>query len=279
MKDLRTRTMAVKAFYLATIIGNLHPPQFWPLALLALRELAPNHGIADPHGFMERWVRRFEETGTVLPAAPLTHHALDDTLAQQCLDTLYAGYTYTATVEGQPVQRHRYFRSVRDAVKHSPFLAKVMRETGVSECTLLRALHRVCPGLRRRHLFRKLAHEVEVREERVKFCRLFLSWSHSKQREILLCTFWIDSKTFYICPGGEWVYAPPGVDLTVIDHRMPKSRYAVKKVNYYAVVNAVFGAVHFRYVSGTSDHHLDPNYKQYMVSAAPSLPHSPYDLV
>lgn len=130
----------------------------------------------------------------MLMAAPLTHHALDDPLAQRCLETLYAGHTYTAIVEGQPVQRHIYFRSIRDAVKHNEFLAEVMRGTGVSECTLLRALHRACPGLRRRHLFRKYAHDDAVRGERVQFCILFLTYSIQMQREILLCTFWIDSK-------------------------------------------------------------------------------------
>lgn len=57
MKDLYTRTMAVKAFYVAAFIGSLHPPSFWPLALLSLGALAPNHGIIDPRGFMERWVK------------------------------------------------------------------------------------------------------------------------------------------------------------------------------------------------------------------------------
>lgn len=254
MKDLRTRTAAVKAFYISLGLLAYGLPAFWALALAYFAEMAPNHGVTDARAFMTRWVERFEQTGTVLPAAPLTHYKMPTSVAEQCLEILWAGCTYEVEEGGARVQRHRPFNSIRDAVRNSPALQQALRECGnMSECTLLRALKRVFPGLRRCHLTKKFVHPPHIKAARVQACRKFLAMSPQALHKLLLSTFWIDSKTFYITPSGEWVYLPPGSDLTVADPRLPLSRYHLKKVCYYAVVNAVLGPVYFQYVSGTTD--------------------------
>lgn len=72
--------------------------------------------------------------------------------------------------------------------------------------------------------------------------------------------FWIDSKTFYIEPTGMYVWAPATADMTVVDERMPKSKKEIKKIVYYAVVNAVVGPVYIEYVTGTTGHPQDMMY-------------------
>eukprot|EP00960_Hanusia_phi_P021660 641881-Hanusia_phi.AAC.2 len=84
--------------------------------------------------------------------------------------------------------------------------------------------------------------------------------SREKMLHYLSRCFFIDSKTFYICPSSMWVYAPPGVDMTVVDERLPNSRFATKKIVYYAVVNPILGPVYIELVTGTAEHDKDPNY-------------------
>jgi hypothetical protein len=69
---------------------------------------------------------------------------------------------------------------------------------------------------------------------------------------------WIDSKVYYIGPMDRLVYAPPGVDMTDVDPRATRKSQP-QKVVYYAVVNAVLGPIYFEWMTGTTDHHLDPH--------------------
>ena len=240
-------------------------------AVLSLNRQAPDHDITDVPGFITRWVQRFEETGTVLPSNPITHPAIPRATAEQCVEILLRGYTEKVVIDGVEVERQYAFRSIRAAVKRNEFLRNVLTDFGVTECTLLRALHHVDPTLRRRHIIRKYDIPEHVKHQRVQQCQAWLHLRPARLHRLLMRTFWIDSKIFYLTPGGEWVYWPPGVDITVVDPRMGRSRYDVKKLVYYAVVNAVFGAVHIKFVTGSADRKRDPDYKVYMVSFPPFM--------
>jgi hypothetical protein len=83
---------------------------------------------------------------------------------------------------------------------------------------------------------------------------------------------WIDARTYYIEPTVQSVYAPGDADMTDIDDRVPRKKWAGPKVHYYCVVNALLGPVYFEYTTGTTDHQEDPNYQPYMVRPHPTSP-------
>ena len=92
---------------------------------------------------------------------------------------------------------------------------------------------------------------------RVELCTKLLQMEKKALYRYLARMFWIDSKTFYIEPGARMVWAPEGADMTVVDERMPRTRKHVKKIVYYAVVNALAGPVYIEYMTGTTGHDQD----------------------
>ena len=74
----------------------------------------------------------------------------------------------------------------------------------------------------------------------------------------------IDAKTFYVDPTTLRVWAPRPTDPAAADPPVGNSI----KIVYYAVVNPIIGPVYFEYVTGTSEHHEDPYYQQYLVRYA-----------
>lgn len=284
-KPLLWRIAAVQAYFSAIAFVSIHTKaELWPLVTCLFLALIPGHDVVDVKGFATRWKDRFLATGTVYDLSREGRHPiLPDATAKECVRQLLDGYDIT--IEKNTYEKvggkkkltgrvdkvvHRYYTSIRDAVRRNEYIREVLDTYGISECTFWRRLQHVAPGLRRRHLHPKKGLSQKNKEARVSFCKSLKTMSREKMLHYLSRCFFIDSKTFYICPSSMWVYAPPGVDMTVVDERLPNSRFATKKIVYYAVVNPILGPVYIELVTGTAEHDKDPNYTRYMVRISTS---------
>lgn len=245
--------------------------------------MGQEHGVSCVREFIERTVDGFLKTGSAHANYKGREPKLPDDVARQCVIELLSGYWVIRRGEEavpggrqrvEPVQR--YYTSIADAARRSSLIRSVLEEYEITQGTLLRALQRVAPGLRKRHLNPKKCLSRMNRDERVEFCEKLLQMRRPSLMRFLARCFWIDAKTFYIEPSGRMVYAPEDANLTVEDARMPTTRREVKKVHYYAVVNALLGPVYIEYCTGTTAHEGDvmrpswapegiPVYKAYQV--------------
>lgn len=265
------RQVAVEVYFAALyLILALDPHRAREWAIAEFRARVPEHDVVEVWDFLERWGTHFREHGNVDERGHVGQHTIPPDVADRCIDILLSGWTEWEWDDEHAMQHERrhYFRSVHDAVVHSPYLAKVLKEYDVTECTLLRTLQHRAPGLRRRHLhYRRFLSDAN-RWERVQLCSDMLD-KGKKLEKYLNRVFWIDSKTIYVVPSDHFVYAPPGIDLTVVDRRLPQSRQEIKKIVYYCVVNAALGPVYIEFMTGSTEHETDPHYKQYRVSIPP----------
>lgn len=278
---IQWRISIVKAWFAASIMClATGPAKFWDNVGEQFRFLVPDHTVVDLRGFANRWVSRFETTGSVdeLPHIG-AHLKLPDDVARECVSQLLAGYDTTVTepvyvgqgprrrlVSRRTIVVHRWYSSLKDAIRRNKYVREVMQEYHISECTLWRRLQHVAPGLKRRHLHPKKGLSAINMKARVELCQKLLEMGRDEMVHYLSRCFFIDSKTFYVCPESVWVYAPPGAEMTVTDPRLPASKYATRKIVYYAVVNAILGPVYVELVTGTSEHVNDPFYQEYKVS-------------
>ena len=173
--------------------------------------------VANPHAFIHYWTRKFELSGSVQANYRGRQRRMPDDVAKDCVIALLAGYFVTRIINGQPVEVQKYFRSVHDAVERNSWLKEQMDKYGITEGTLLRTLQHVAPGLRKRHLHPRKALSPENMAERAALCRSLLDKGDRALYKYLARTCWVDSKTFYIEPSGQMVWAPPGADMTVVD--------------------------------------------------------------
>ena len=207
--------------------------------------------------------------------------------AKECVAVLLAGYKEVVQVEnGEMVreeERQKYFRSIPDALARSYFLREKMEKYNITPGTFLRNLQHAAPGLRKRHFNPRRTLTPPVMAARVALCSKLLAMRGDELTRFLSRVFWIDSKTFYIEPTSIAVYAPADANMTVVDERMPHSKRELKKIVYYAVVNALLGPVYIEYMTGTTGHQQDvmrppwaPEgiaiYKEYQFSCPPHPP-------
>ena len=111
------RAAAVKAFYTAG--GNM------AAAVRLFNEQRPRHNVANPYDFIQYWVAAFERRFSVLDAPPPgPAPALTDAQALECITILLSGYENADN-------KHRYFRSIADAVQRSKKLRDIMEDAGI----------------------------------------------------------------------------------------------------------------------------------------------------
>lgn len=261
------RRMAVEAWVAAgkPAEGNMAE------AVRRFREmLPPKDQPKNCSEFVRTWVRSWQQRSTVRsPSPPPRKSLIDDDTARQCVKQLLAGYWKN--------RQHKRYRSIRDAVERNSYLREVLHTRqavpghDLSLCTLWRRMKAVDPSLTRRMLrfTRKLS--PATKRERVQYCQHLLAMQAAHRRQYLARVVWIDSKKLYIVPEGRLVYAPKDADLTVEDKRMPQSSSQVKKIVYYAAVNAAIGPVYWKQVTGTTRYKTMKGYRAYFVSAAACL--------
>ena len=239
-------------------------------------EAGPN--VQNVKEYALRWVDCFETYGHVQDD-PLHHRGMrprmPDDVARQLVIVLLNGYEEEVTKlrRGCMVTytKHKWFRSIHDAVTRSEVIRKALHDYNIQEHVFLLRLRNVAPWLKRRHFHPRMAVTREVRDLRIEQCELWLSMGDKELLRYLCRVLWIDSKTFYIQPKSRFVYAPADADMAVEDERLTGDEDL--KIVYYIVVNAVLGPVYIEYVTGTSSHTEDPFYFPYYVSPCP-LPHS-----
>lgn len=254
-QPVSNRVAAVKAYYWAR--GCL------PLATVFLALLTNGAFRGNAHQFIPYWVNNFELRGSVLDKPPPGRHSplsLDD--AWECCYLIQAGYK-------NKTGEQRYFRSIRQAVQHSPRLKQILGQTWMSQQGMLRRVKKACPELARRTLRFVRFLGPATKRARAAYAARMLSMVtvtpngvDATQLQRYLARFmWIDSKTVYVVPKDHLVYAPPGADMYIEDERLPRSKSQIQKINYYVVVNAVLGPVYFKVVTGTTRiREVDPTY-------------------
>ena len=121
---------------------------------------------------------------------------------------------------------------------------------------LLRRLKRLDPTLHR-HTFRYI-YKMSKKTKRLRtaYCQARLAKGQVEMEKHLARVVWVDAKKLYACPQDHGVYAPYGATtaggLLVEDARLPKTPRDVKRIMYYAAVNNVLGACHFKICTGTT---------------------------
>ena len=215
-------------------------------------EMAEQHTYDQLHSMLPYWAHSFHERGTVMDLAPPGPKPdMPNETAQRCLNLLLDGYK---TGRGQ-----RYYRSIRQALRKNKELAGLTHQyykPDHAHRTLLRRLKHLDPTLHRHTLryIRRLSDDTKT--TRLNYCTALLAKGTLALPKYLARMVWIDAKLMYICPKDHEVYAPAGATkaggLLVYDARLPRSVYDVKKIMYYAAVNQVLGACHFKICTGTT---------------------------
>lgn len=206
----------------------------------------------NPWQFIPYWVDHWKEHSSVLSAPHRGQPPfMPDSEADECLRLLRSGYRKTGGA-------HRPFRSVRQAMRKSAALAALAAKHGYKHGSLLRRLKARDPHLHRSTLrYRRLLSNT-IKRQRVTYCQNLLDMGLPELRRYLARVVWVDAKKLYVCPKSHLVYAPSGAGrrstLLVADARLSGNQFDTRKIHYYAAVNQVLGACHFKVCSGTSDY-------------------------
>lgn len=223
-------------------------------ALCILRESAGTSPPKRLDRFLSRAVANWEERGTIRDAprtgAPTK---VTDEEAVRAVELLWAGFK---DAEGQ----QQYYSSLQHALDTCPALEDLRRGCahgkGVTAETLLTHMKRVEPRLRKRRVEFRRELSPANRRERVAASTKLLLWGTSRLRRV----FWIDAATVWLVPKGMRVLAPPGCELVVEDSRLNNTK-RMQKLKFYVCVNAIFGPVMLKFVTGTTGLPADPDNK------------------
>jgi len=247
--SLSVRRMAVQAWAAA---GEPEPGHMGE-AVRRFRKLVPADSLpTNPSEFVATWVRNWLEHSSVRSPSPEPRKPfITPDVAKECVRQLKAGFMLKG--------RRLYYRSLREAANHNKYIKGVMEshtnpDTGKAYtlCTLWRQLKKVEPTLTRRTLRFCFKLTAAHKAARVAYCQKLLAMPRAKRRQYLARVVWIDSKKLIVVPQGRQVYAPTGANLMVQDPRIPDSYSKLKKIMYYAAVNAAIGPVFWNPVTGTS---------------------------
>jgi hypothetical protein len=210
------------------------------LACALLRRWHPTDCPANPAQFVRGWYEALQERGSLLD----TQHGRTSTIpteeAERAAWLFWGGYVS----EGE----HVYCTSIEDGLENIPALEALRQEWDVSPATMLRHMKEAEPRLkkRREELRRKYTREEKLARLRraIELRRGFRGRLHR--------IFWIDESHLYVVPTGQSVYAPPDACLVIEDERLVSDIMKVIKLRFYCVVNAVFGPVYMKFVTGTT---------------------------
>jgi hypothetical protein len=220
------------------------------------RELCPQPQPANTADFIHYWVEALQTRYSLRTEAHGRESTLTDGTVERCVELVWEGYW----CEGQ----HLAPLDLKDALANIPELARILRETGLTERTLWKHMRRLEPALRRRHVVFKAK-----RTDAQKLAR----WECASRLrrlcvEELRRVFWIDSTSIYVVPKGFTALVPPGVDAVIESEVMPKDYKHAIVLRFYCCVNAVEGPVGFAWHTGSRGY---TPAKQYWVSATALL--------
>lgn len=243
---LKVRRSAVEAWYeghhdLPTAVGifyNLFPD--------------PLERPANAWDYIPYWVRHWKAHSSVVSEPRPGQPALmSNDEADECIRLLQNGYSKAGGAR-------RLFRSVRQALEKNKRLAELADKWGYSHRSLLRRLKARDPHLHRSTLryCRRMA--SAIKRGRVDYCQKLVAMGGESLRRYLARVVWVDAKKLFVVPKSHLVYAPSGAGkrstLLVADDRLAGNQFQTRKIHYYAAVNQVLGACHFKICSGTSEY-------------------------
>lgn len=264
-----SRKAAVKAYWWSHEDPNAARSKFKEL-VPDQAERPPDSGLSD---YIDYWAQHFNFCDCCMQfrSPPGQRPSMPDSEADECISQLLGGYNVG--------RAHRWFSSVSDALKRCARLKQLADKHKYNSRMLLRRLKHRDPTLSRHTLRFMKRLKAGVRQQRVTYCQdLLRKGDDQAVQQYLARIVWLDSKIMYVCPKPYLVYAPPGAHLLVADDRLPGSSYDVKKIHYYAAVNCVLGACHYKTCTGTTGYKelclKYPHLKRYTVGDVPCTPAS-----
>jgi hypothetical protein len=172
-----------------------------------------------------------------------------------------------ALVEGQQTEEGaKPYESFAAFCRDSPIALEVLAGSKVTEKHLLRTMKAVLPTLQRIPIEIRVFLTAENKEARVQAAKAMLR----KPQKYFKATIWADAKVLYAQPKSRkaWVdTAKFSEDDTVVeDKRLKKKQSDYIKLKFYLAVNSELGAVHLKFVTGTTGMKGDRQDPPYLVS-------------
>lgn len=213
--------------------------------------LHPSHPISRLDHFLKRWGSAFASRGSVHDKArrgrPTKNIPQSELL--KASEILKEGY--------EKEEEHYFYESLAEAVENEPFLQQLLQKYPMSLRTLWRKLTKEDSDLRTMNPKYKPKLSQATRESRVAASIYILS-ALNKDTQYLLRVFWLDGKKIWVVPGGskkvicshkDYMHG----DLVIEDDRIKRGGQSMK-IAYYSIVNAIYGPVDIKFVSGTTDY-------------------------
>jgi len=183
-----------------------------------------------------------------------------DEFAEDCAVAFMAGY---CTEDGQ----HMWYTSVREACMQNNVLKRACLDFNVSPRQLLARMRQVRPDLQRRKVtvrkpLTNRRHNAAAARLRDATVLLAQPWSYFKR------IMWLDAASFFVIPDGKvevWASSAAS-NLQRTDVHLGVAAKDRIHIKYYAMVNALVGAVAIVFITGTTG----VNHGYTVSSSAPS---------
>lgn len=245
--SIKARVLAVRSWYMAGSIMATAMAIFKDPTEQV--DVADACNVSDVDGFIRRTVDRFEATGSVdSPRRLGPPRKIPDAELHLACEEFKHGW------EDQWGRKH-YYRSIDEAISgpfSNDYLVWLVDQFDVKDIrkTLWRRMLTADSDIR--HILRSVKHNFTNVEKTKRMEAAAQHLASSKAHAMWLASIvWIDAKSGWTTPEGEWVYAS-AKDAADPGFPVPHNASTKLKLKFYIAVNALIGPVAIIFVSGTS---------------------------
>lgn len=236
-RDLITRLAAIEAWFTAG--------KRIKLAVQLFKQLVPGHGMTNVARFISLTVVKLLMEGTVLDLKPAGRpKKVPDATVQLLVEQVGQGYK----VQVQQAEVPRFYTSIKEAIELNDTVREAATAAGVGAKHLTRRISQLKLGIKYKKLDPKPTQAAANKAKRMQIARELAD----VEMEVLLSTFFMDGKKFYVTADGIRAWVPSDADTVYEDPRRVGSKRPIV-LYWYICVNAVFGLVFFDFVTGTTD--------------------------
>lgn len=226
------------------------------------------HGpVSAVRALITYWGPRFMKTGSIEnKPRQKSPRKVSDAVAKKCAETIKQGYFQKRKCpgpQGDVVEVHLYWTSIKAACAQSPYLKQVCQTYGVSPAALLKRMREVDPKLKWKRLTYKNDLTDEQKQRRKEVAGVLLR-NVSLIPDFLKRIFFIDECSIWLTASNVNVHVYADAhdrDVSAVMH-MPGLKVGAKiKVKVFAVVNALMGPFFIDFTTGTTGlkrRHIQP---------------------
>lgn len=228
---------------------RVHAINAWELAhhnlaeaVVEFNRLNPNHGVSNVKNFIRRWVSNLEETGDLnTKSKKWKKIKLSNQVLANCVEQLASG--------GQGLYKDIGYSSINEAVRDNTYLKWVVSTKKVSLGYLIQCMKKYDPTLSQKQAKARPALTDAQKADRQEKATILAQKDDNYFKRV----FWIDAKTMYMTPmRARYAWSNSKHQHLVIEDERFKPSRKVVKLNYYACVNQLKGAVAIVFVTGTT---------------------------